>query len=98
MTSLWYSHICKFQFVGVQGEAMESEKRIWKFLLIVGISPFLLAVGYCFVTSALDSGGSILARMTFWDYLIFYSFLYWPTYIIGIVLILLSFTMINRKH
>lgn len=79
-------------------ETVKSGKRIWKFLLIVGISPFLVAIGYCFVASLFDSGGPIMGKMTFGDYLILFSFLYWPIYVIGIVLILLSLTMINRKH
>lgn len=77
---------------------MKSGKGVWKFLFFVGISPFLVAIGYCFVSSLLDSGGPVFGCMTFWDYLIFFSFLYWPTYLIGIALILLSLTMINRKH
>jgi ABC-type proline/glycine betaine transport system permease subunit len=76
---------------------MKIRKALWKFLSIIGASPFLIAVGYCLVNWWLNAGSPIL-KMTFWDYLILYSFLYWPTYIIGIALILLSLRMINKKR
>lgn len=67
---------------------MKNKKRVWKILLYLGTAPFLFALGFCFVSSMLDRGGPL--KMTFWDYLIFYSFLYWYTYIIGIIVIVLS--------
>ena len=64
---------------------MKSGKWIWKILLILGIAPFLFAVGFCVVSSLLDSG-----KTSFWEYLVMWSFLYWYTYVIGMILLVLS--------
>ena len=68
------------------------QKWMWKILLCLGCVPFLIAVGFCLVTCLTDSWSS------FWDCVILYSFLYWPTYVIGIVLIVLSVVKIRKKH
>lgn len=77
---------------------MKNKKRVWKILLFLGTAPFLFALGFCFVSSLLDSGGPLFGRMSFWDYLIFYSFLYWYTYVIGIILIVLSVIRMKKDH
>ncbi len=71
---------------------MKSGKWLWKIVLLLGSVPFLAALGYCFVSSLLDGGGpgGPFLKMSFGDYFILYSFLYWPTYLIGIALIALS--------
>ena len=69
---------------------MKNRQRIWKLLRLLGLAPFLFALDFCLVSSLLDSGGPILGKLSFWDYLIFYSFLYWYTYVIGTILIVLS--------
>ena len=51
---------------------------IWKLLLVVGICPFVIPFLFAFT------------RMSSWtllDWLIMYSFIYWPTYLVGLVLI-----------
>lgn len=73
---------------------MKNRQWIWKLLRLLGLAPFLFALGFCFVSSILDRGGPL--KMTFGDYLIFYSFLYWYTYVIGIALIVLS-SVFRRK-
>lgn len=75
---------------------MKSGKRIWLVLLFLGCVPFLAAFGYCLVSYLLDGGG--LLKMSFWDYLVLYSFLYWPTYAIGIAFIVLSILKIKKKQ
>lgn len=77
---------------------MKNKKRVWKILLFLGTAPFLFALGYCFASSLLDSGGSLFGKLSFWDYLIFYSFLYWYTYVIGIILIVLSVIKMKKNH
>lgn len=69
---------------------MKKNQWGWKLLLILGVTPFLFAFGFCFVTSLLDFGGPGFHKTSFWDYLIMWSFLYWPAYGIGIALIALS--------
>lgn len=75
---------------------MKREKRKWWFLLLAGSAPFLAAFGYCLAGSLLDGGGP-LWRMSFGDYLIFYSFLYWPTYAAGVLLIVLSVLKLRKR-
>lgn len=77
---------------------MKNKKRVWKILLFIGAAPFLFALGYCFVSSLLDSGGALFGKLSFWDYLIFYSFLYWYTYVIGIILIVLSVIKMKKNR
>ncbi len=72
-------------------------KWVWRLLLLLGAFPFLFALGYCVVSSSLDGGGPLM-HMTLWDYLLFYSFLYWPTYVIGAVLIVVAAVKLKKKH
>lgn len=54
---------------------------IWKLLLVIGICPFIMPFLLSFT------------RMSSWtlvDWLVMYSFVYWPTYILGFVLIAIS--------
>lgn len=64
---------------------MKGRKWVWKVLMLSGLAPFLFALGCCFVSSLLDSG-----KISFWEYLVMWSFLYWYTYVIGMILIVLS--------
>ncbi len=64
---------------------MEGRKWLWKGLLLSGLAPFLLALGFCFVSRLLDGG-----KTSFWEYLVMWSFLYWYTYVIGMLFIVLS--------
>lgn len=57
---------------------------IWKILLAVGILPFLCP----FVTFAYEM--LIASSWTLGDWLIMYSFVYWPTYLVGLILIAIS--------
>ena len=77
---------------------MKNRQWIWKLLRLLGLAPFLFALGFCLVSSLLDRGGPLFGKMTFWDYLIFYSFLYWYTYVIGIALIALSVIKTKKNH
>lgn len=59
-------------------------KKIWCFLLIVGIIPFVIP----FLTFAYEMINSSSWMLT--DWILLYSFVYWPTYIIGFILIIIS--------
>lgn len=51
---------------------------VWKLLLVVGICPFVLPFLLAYT------------RMSSWtvaDWLLMYSYVYWPTYVVGLVLI-----------
>lgn len=75
---------------------MGRRKWVWRLLLLLGVFPFLFALGYCVVSSSLSRGG--LMHMTFWEYLLIYSILYWPTYAIGAVLIVVAAVKLKKKH
>ena len=75
---------------------MTRKKWIWMIMLFLGSVPFLVALVFCFVSSLLDGGG--LLTMSFADYLLAYSFLFWPTYIVGIILIIISVANLKKKH
>ena len=73
-----------------------NNKRLWKILLLVGILPFVIAlltgiynaiVGFLGLTIM---GKPQYGWEAFADWVILYSFIYWPTYVIGLVLIVLS--------
>lgn len=57
---------------------------IWKILLVVGICPIVFPfVSFLYQMLVSES-------WTLLDWLIMYSFVYWPTYIIGFLLIAIS--------
>ena len=59
-------------------------KRLWWFLLAVGLIPFAAPfIGFAYETIN-SSSWSLM------DWLILYSFAYWPTYLVGFVLIAIS--------
>ena len=59
------------------------KKLIWKILLFIGIIPLIIPFVLGFYRMSIES-------WTLPDWLIMYSFVYWPTYIIGLVLIVIS--------
>lgn len=64
-------------------ETFMKKKTKWKVVLAIGICPFVLPLVLGFYRMSIES-------WTMLDWLIMYSFIYWPTYIIGFVLILLA--------
>lgn len=59
-------------------------KKLWRTLLVLGIVPVLIPF-FGFGYEMLNGSG-----WTLLDYLVLYSFLYWPTYLVGLVLIVLA--------
>lgn len=55
----------------------------WKIILAIGICPFILPIIVGFYKMSIES-------WTMLDWLIMYSFIYWPTYLIGFVLIAIA--------
>lgn len=64
---------------------------IWKIMLAVGILPFLLPFITFGYEMLIGSGWTLL------DWLIMYSFIYWPTYLIGLILIAVSASKLMDK-
>jgi hypothetical protein len=66
-------------------------KKIWWALLLLGIVPFLIpffGFGYEMLNAS---------DWTLLDYFVLYSFLYWPTYLVGLVLIVISVFKLRRQ-
>ena len=66
------------------------KKYIWKILFIVGLCPFIYPILLGIYTM------SVGISWSWFDWLVMYSFIYWPTYLLGIILIV--FAIIYRKR
>lgn len=67
-------------------------RLIWKILFAVGLFPFAAPfAAFCYHLINKDS-------WELFDWLIMYSFVYWPTYLIGAVLIVLSLFMLKKQR
>lgn len=72
------------------------KKTKWKILLFVGTLPFLWGLlGGLYAAITGFSGLSISSPpaygiSAFFDWIILYSFVYWPTYLVGLLLIALA--------
>lgn len=83
---------------------MKKKKKLWILLLIVGLIPLLIPLiagivdsingfaGLCFIACEKYYGFS-----AFRDSIILYSYICWPTYIIGLALIVLSVIKLRKK-
>ena len=65
-------------------------KLIWKILLLLGICPFLAPFA-SFLYKLINAESWSLP-----DWLIMYSFLYWPTYVAGVLLIAVSIYKLRK--
>lgn len=84
---------------------MKKKKIVWIILLIAGIIPFAIPVitgiydaingfsGLCFVGC-----DNYYGFQAFIDSVYLYSFIFWPTYIIGVILIILSIIKLKNKR
>ena len=66
------------------------KKNLWKILISIGIIPmilpFVLGVYHIWIES-----------WTMGDWLILYSYIYWPSYVLGILLIVAGVVVWRRK-
>ena len=67
------------------------KQKLWWVLLIIGMIPFAAP----FIGFAYEIINSSPWRMV--DWLILYSYVYWPTYVVGIILFVVSFVCKPRK-
>lgn len=78
------------------------KKNIWIILLILGLLPFIVVLIGSIYVSITGFGGLTMNHYygfeAFIDWLILWSYIYWPSYIIGIVLILLSIIKLKNKR
>ena len=67
------------------------KKRIlWNMVLLIGICPFVIPFLSGLYHMSIES-------WTMADWLILYSFLYWPTYLIGALLIVLAVFRLKKR-
>ena len=79
-------------------------KKLWILLLILGIIPFIIVLGYGIYSSITGYSALCILNCTkdygliaFRDSVILYSFVFWPTYIIGLFLIVLSVIKLKKQ-
>ena len=65
------------------------KKHLWKILIGIGIIPLILPFVLGLYHMAIE-------LWTMGDWLILYSYLYWPTYVLGLVLIMAG-AVLHRK-
>ena len=65
-------------------------KKIWWTMLILGVIPFAVPF-FGFAYEILNA-----SSWTLLDYCLLYSFVYWPTYVIGLILIVISVYKLNK--
>jgi len=58
-------------------------KNIWNYLFYAGFLPFIIPVLMALYSMSVES-------WNFFDWILLYSVIYWPTYIVGIILILIA--------
>jgi len=58
-------------------------KNIWNYLFYAGFLPFIIPVFMALYSMSVES-------WNFFDWILLYSVIYWPTYIVGIILILVA--------
>ncbi len=63
---------------------------IWKVLLVLGIFPFVLPL-------VLGAYRMSIESWTMIDWLVMYSFIYWPTYVVGIILLIVSLKKLLKQ-
>jgi len=66
------------------------KKHLWKILIGIGMMPLILPFALGIYRMSIES-------WDLWDWLVLYSFIYWPTYVVGIVLIVTG-TVLWRKQ
>jgi len=66
-----------------------NKKIILKILIFAGTVPFLVPIVWGLLSATKNTD--------FIDFLILYSFLYWPTYLLGLALTLTSAILLKRK-
>lgn len=68
------------------------KRNIWKCVLAAGTIPFLIPIVLGVIRMQIES-------WTMGEWLILYSFVYWPTYLIGLVLILVAvYKLVDPKQ
>lgn len=65
-------------------------REFWKVLFIISLVPFVWPFLLCFYSMSVESWNML-------DFLFLYSVIYWPTYILGLAVMILSVVMLKKK-
>lgn len=82
---------------------MKKKKVLWIILLIIGLLPFIGVLIISTHAAIFGFSGLCLLECSYYygfeafrDSIILYSFVFWPTYIIGLILIIISIIFLKR--
>lgn len=66
------------------------KKVLWWILLIIGIIPFVAPfIGFAYEMLISSSWALV-------DWLVLYSFVYWPSYVVGLILVVISVCKLRK--
>ena len=68
----------------------EIKHHLWKLLFLIGVLPFIFPIVLGLYTMTIES-------WELFDWLVLYSFVYWPTYLAGLIVIVISLIGIFKK-
>ena len=68
----------------------EIKHHRWKLLFLAGLVPFILPIVIGLYTMTIES-------WELFDWIVLYSFVYWPTYLAGLIVIVISLIGIFKK-
>lgn len=85
---LWYDELSSS--AAKEGGTLK-KKTVWKGLLIAGICPFVIPFLIGVYRMSIESWYLL-------DWLILYSFVYWPTYLVGFIAIVISSSKLLAKE
>ena len=68
----------------------EIKDPLWKLLFLIGVLPFIFPIVFGLYTMTIES-------WELFDWLILYSYAYWPTYLAGLIVIVISLIGIFKK-
>lgn len=88
----WAIVIIKNDIIMKVGGGTMKKQIIWKIVFMLGLSPFLFALLLGVYTISVDTS------WTWIEYLILYSFIYWPTYIVGLLFIILAIYKLRKNN
>ena len=67
------------------------KKFLWKVIFLAGLLPFIFPIVLGLYTMTIES-------WILFDWLVLYSFVYWPTYLLGLIVIVISLVGIFKKE
>ena len=83
---------------------MKKKNILWKAILIIGIVPFVMALGFAAYSAVTGFSGlcilnckDIYGIPAFLDSIIMYSYVFWPTYIVGLVMEVISIVYAKKE-